>query len=133
MDYGDDASFNRQHNLAGFLAASRDGGHTWQNITTVGAFAGRFAAPMFVACGQNNAPCRAAHAGWLYVFFPGAFDDGSYWCQNDAFYLARVPETALANLSAYEYFAGLRSDVPQVLFWFYFLFYFIYLFWSRWC
>lgn len=96
MNYGDDPAFNRQHNLEGFIALVRvvrahqvselnsacitviyllqstDGGVTWTNTTAVGAFSGRLAAPVFVSCGQANAPC--ASLGFLYVFFPGAVD-----------------------------------------------------------
>jgi hypothetical protein len=112
INYGDDPMFNRQHNLAGFLMQSQDWGRSWQNVTAVGAFAGRFAAPMFVSCGQNNNPCRERNGGFLYVFFPGAFDNAAYWCQNDALFLARVPEASVGNLSSYEYFLGLTETGP---------------------
>jgi hypothetical protein len=66
MNYGDDVPFNRQHNLAGFVACVRrpvqlhngvsglfafskstDGGKTWANATAVGTvFSGRFSAPV---------------------------------------------------------------------------------------
>jgi hypothetical protein len=122
MNYGDDAGFNRQHNLGGFIAESADAGLTWRNATPVGgAFAGRFAAPAFVSCGRANAPCSAKDGGWLYVFFAGSFDDAAYWDNNDALFLARAPEAAPANASAYEYFCGLdaagaprwRADASQ--------------------
>ena len=87
MNYGDDPAFNRQHNLEGFIAMvsgrgardprcacdtrlplqSKDGGVTWTNTTAVGAFSGRLAAPVFVSCGQANAPC--AGLGFLYGGF----------------------------------------------------------------
>lgn len=108
MNYGDDSQFNRQHNLGGFIAQSTDGGATFTNVTDVGtAFSGRFSAPVFVSCGQNNDPCRTANAGFLYVFFQAGFDNNAYWCNNDAMFLARVPEVQLANLSAYEFYAGM--------------------------
>jgi hypothetical protein len=71
MNYGDDAAFNRQHNLGGFLAASTDGGRTFRNVTAVGVFSGVFAAPIFVSCGQNNSPCSDLSGGLLHVFFQG--------------------------------------------------------------
>jgi len=80
MNYGDDPSFNRQHNLAGFIAESKDGGHTFANVTAVGgAFLRQFALPSFVSCGQNNEPCRTLNAGWMFVYFQGGFDAASYW------------------------------------------------------
>jgi hypothetical protein len=107
MNYGDDAVFNRQHNLQGFIGLSKDGGRTWTNATLVGAFAGRFSAPVFVSCGQGNAPCAAKDGGLLYVFFPGSFDNGAYWDNNDAMFLARVAEASVLDAAAYEFFSGL--------------------------
>ena len=114
MNYGDDIGFNRQHNLAGFLSSSTDGGASWQNRTAVGAFSGRFSAPVFVSCGQANAPCSAKDAGLLYVFFPGADSNEAFWDNNDAMFLARVLEEQVLNASAYQFFAGLDgSSQPQ--------------------
>ena len=114
MNYGDDAGFNRQHNLGGFLAASTDSGLTWSNVTAVGAFAGRLAAPAFVSCGQANAPCSAKDGGLLYVFFPGASNDEAYWDNNDGLWLGRVLQVQLQNVSAYEYYVGLDgAGQPQ--------------------
>ena len=115
MNYGDDAVFNRQHNLAGFVARSTDGGASWANVTVVGdpALGGRFAAPVFVSCGKAyDGDCLAD--GVLYVFFPGAFDNAAYWDNNDAMFLARVAPAAVANLSAYEFFAGLDGGGAPV-------------------
>ena len=107
MNYGDDAAFARQHNLAGFVAASVDGGATWTNVTAVGAFAGRFAAPIFVSCGRAHDACADVDGGVAYVFFAGAFDDAAYWDNNDAMFLGRVAP-AEANIPAsYEFYAGL--------------------------
>jgi hypothetical protein len=106
MNYGDDADFNRQHNLAGFISSSSDGGKTWANITQVGAFSGKLSSPIFVSCGQNNEPCRTLFGGVLYVFFFGSFDDGAYWDNNDALFLSKVPEASLADLSEYLYYTG---------------------------
>ncbi len=108
MNYGDDVAFNRQHNLAGFVAESADNGATWRNVTAVGGpFVGRFAAPVFVSCGQANAPCAAKDGDILYVFFPGADDNQAYWDNNDAIFLARVPTAARAAPAEYEYYSGL--------------------------
>ena len=115
MNYGDDAGFNRQHNLGGFIARSLDNGQSWANATAVGAFAGRFAAPAFVSCGRANAPCSAKDGGWLYVFFPGSEDGAAYWDNNDALWLARVPEAAPTDAGQYQFFTGLdpESGAPQ--------------------
>jgi hypothetical protein len=117
MNYGDNNVFDRQHNLAGFLSRSDDM-RTFTNITAVGAFAGKFAAPIIPSCGQNNDPCRALNDGWLYLFFFGAFNDEAYWCNNDAMFLARISEAQFesGNLSALEYFTGFsntNSSQPQ--------------------
>lgn len=114
MNYGDDPTFNRQHNLGGFIAQSEDAGLTWGNATPVGAFSGRFSAPAFVSCGRANAPCSAKDGGWLYVFFPGAVDNAAYWDNNDGLWLARVPQAKPTNASAFEYFCGLEAGgVPR--------------------
>ena len=112
INYGFDSTlFVRQHNLAGFVAASSDGGRSWANITAVGAFPGRFAAPVFTSCGRG-APCPDPDlpgVQWTYVFFTGsAYNDASYWESGDAHYLARVAPTAdaLARPAAYQYYAG---------------------------
>lgn len=83
QNYGDDPVFNRQHNLQGFLAASYDGGVTWTNTSVVGALPGRFATPVPISCGQANAPCSATDGDLTYIFFPGTFNDASYWDGND--------------------------------------------------
>lgn len=106
MNYGDDAVFNRQHNLAGFVAVSRDSGATWTNGTPPGElFQRQLAAPVFVSCGRaNNGDCLAD--GFLYVFFPGAFDGAAYWDNNDGFWLARVPPGGALITSQYQWFVG---------------------------
>jgi len=100
----------RQHDIVGFVAASTDGGATWANVTAVGAFPGRFAAPTFTNCGAGGA-CRDPdmNVSWTYVFFTGsAYDDFSYWENGDAHFLARVaPDAAsVATPAAYHYFCG---------------------------
>lgn len=118
MNYGDDAAFNRQHNLAGFLATSVDGGATWANATPVGTptFSGALAAPVFVSCGQANGPCAAKDGGYIYAFFPGAFDGQAYWDNNDAMFLGRVPNASYADVGAWDFFVGLDgAGAPQWL------------------
>jgi len=109
MNYGDDTVFNRQHNLAGFVARSVDGGVTWSNATVVGdpALMGRFSAPVFVSCGRAYDDPQCLADGVLYVFFPGAFNNEAFWDNNDAMFLARVAPGSVANLSAYEFFSGI--------------------------
>ncbi len=68
----------------------------------MGAFPGRFSAPVFVSCGQANDACTAKDDGFLYVFFPGAFDDNAYWDNNDAMFLARVPVADVSQAGAYQ-------------------------------
>jgi len=60
VTYGRDSTlFVRQHDLAGFVAASSDNGSTWANVTSVGAFPGRFSAPTFTNCGPGSALPRS--------------------------------------------------------------------------
>ena len=110
INYGDDPAFERQHNLAGFVGrANTRNLSSWANLTSVGSFSGRFAAPVFVSCGRaNDGDCLAD--GVLYVFFPGSFNDESYWDNNDAHFLARVAPSSVADPSAYEFFTGLNDE-----------------------
>ena len=110
-NYGTDSTlFVRQHDIVGFVVASTDGGTTWTNVTAVGAFPGRFAAPTFTNCGPGGA-CRDPDSSleWVYAFFTGsAFNDFTYWENGDAHFLARVaPDAAsVSNPAAYQYYAG---------------------------
>jgi hypothetical protein len=111
MNYGDDVVFNRQHNLAGFIAESYDGGVTWTNTTIVGRlFIGRFSAPVFISCGQANIPCQEKDGDILYVFFPGSINNQAYWDNNDAMFLAQVPTDSRSDMTKYSFFAGLNND-----------------------
>ena len=110
MNRGGDRVYRLQLEIDQFQ--SEDGGLTWANTTAVGAFSGQFAAPVFVSCGQANAPC--ANFSFLYVFFPGALDGGAYWDNNDAMFLARVSPENVDNAAAYEFFVGFDSEnTPQ--------------------
>lgn len=114
ITYGQDSTlFIRQHDLAGFIAASTDRGATWANVTAVNSFPGRFAAPMFASCGPGL-PCVDADGfTWTYAFFTGsAFNDFAYWENGDAHYLARVPPALIANPAAYQYFVGYSGGAP---------------------
>ena len=109
QNYGDDAGFNRQHNLAGFVAVSSDLGVTWRNATPSDAFLGRFAAPVFVyPCGASSASC-ATQDPWVYSFFPGAYDNSAYWDNNDALFLSRVAADSYTSPADYEFFVGLNG------------------------
>jgi len=111
MNYGDDAGFNRQHNIVGFIARSTDGGISWTNVTTPGElFSGRFASPVFVSCGRaNDQGCL--QDGYQYIFFPASFDGQSYWDNNDCAYLARaLPGETLWQPSSYTFFSGFSAD-----------------------
>ena len=112
ISYGGDSTLLvRQHDIVGFVAASSDSGKSWANVTPVGAFPGRFAAPTFTSCGRG-APCRDPDSTleWTYTFFTGsAFNDWTYWENGDAHFLARVAPGSVASPSAYQYFAGLSG------------------------
>lgn len=106
---GEDAAFNRQVNLAGFLARSDDGGLTWTNATdpTDARAGGRFAAPVLVSCGRAYAaPC--APDGMLYALFFAGYDGRAYWDNNDVAYVGRVPlaSAAAGGWGAWTYYAG---------------------------
>lgn len=109
INYGTDLSFTRQTNIGGFVVSSTDSGVTWANVTAVGAFPGRFGAPVFVSCGRAFDACQQVDNGTVYVFFPGSFDDTSYWDNNDAMYLARTTQDHVAAVSQYQYFSGLNG------------------------
>ena len=109
ITYGQDSTlFVRQHDLAGFIVKSTDSGRSWTNVTAVGAFPGRFAAPTFVNCGPGAA-CQDPDSSlmWVYTFFTGAsWNDFAYWENGDAHFLARVAPESVENAAAYQYFAG---------------------------
>ena len=115
INYGTDSTlFVRQHDITGFIAASTDNGLTWNNVTSVTGFPGRFSAPTFTSCGQGL-PCRDPDSNleWTYVFFTGAgFNDFTYWENGDASYLARVAPVpaSITSPAAYQYFAGPSAD-----------------------
>jgi Domain of unknown function (DUF4185) len=120
ITYGQDSTlFIRQHDLAGFIAASTDLGKTWTNVTAVGAFPGRFSAPTFVNCGPGL-PCTdpdTPSLSWIYVFFTGAsWNDFTYWENGDGHFLARVAPSSVETASAYQYYVGMsggNSPRPQ--------------------
>jgi len=110
ITYGQDATlFVRQHDLAGFIVKSTDDGRTWSNVTAVGAFPGRFAAPTFVNCGPGL-PCADPDSStltWVYAFFTGAsWNNAAYWENGDAHFLARVAPESVENAAAFQYFVG---------------------------
>ena len=113
ITYGQDSTlFVRQHDLAGFIAMSRDAGRTWTNATPVGAFPGRFAAPTFVNCGPGL-PCGdpdSSALSWVYAFFTGAsWNNYAYWENGDAHFLARVAPGSVTNAAAYQYYVGMSG------------------------
>jgi hypothetical protein len=108
QNYGTDPSFNRQTNVEGWIITSDDHGRTWNREATDQRdfLSGRVASAHFLQYGQG----AATPDGWLYVYFPGASDDGnSYWENGDYVLLGRVRPERVLDRSAWEFFV--RPDV----------------------
>lgn len=109
QNYGDNPFFGRQHNLSGWIVRSEDGGKTFDHtVTPTDFFSGRLASCHFLQFGQGYANARDEY---VYAFFPCDLEDGqSYWENNDALLLGRVPKTQILNRAAWEFYS---SDTPS--------------------
>jgi hypothetical protein len=107
MNYGDNPSFNRQHNLNGWIITSTDFGKTWKlDATKQNFFEGRVASAHFIQFGRDNAD---APDDYVYAYFPAADDGNAYWENNDYLLLGRVPSDQIMVRSAWRFFAGQES------------------------
>ena len=106
-NYGDNPSFNRQHNIQAWIITSTDHGRNWDLSTTpTDFFTGRLASPHFIQFGQDYAGARDEY---IYASFPAADDGSSYWENGDYLLLGRVPKLELLRRSAWRFYAGLGS------------------------
>ena len=110
FNYGDDSDFNRQRYGPAWITRSLDGGNTWDD-TGAPVFAGRLSAPRLIQFGQAFSKSRD---GLVYVLFPYAAGNASFFECNDAVLLGRVAQGAVMDRGAYEFFMGLDgSGAPQ--------------------
>ena len=104
QNYGDNPSFNRQHNVDAWLLRSTSAGKTWVNGTAPHSLTGRFASPCFLQQGKANVLAD----GYVYMYFPAAVDGNAYWCQNDGMLLARARQADLFNYSRWQVVVDLK-------------------------
>ena len=106
FNYGDDPAFNRQRYGPAWIVRSKDFGVTWDDVDAP-VFAGRLAAPRFISAGKAYAD---APDGFVYVYFPGTEGNASFFENNGAVWLGRVPIGLIWQRGAYEFFVGLGGD-----------------------
>ena len=113
QNYGDQPLFSRQHNLFGWIVTSRGRGKSFDAAATPqDFFNGRLASCHFLQFGRGYSGARD---GFVYAYFPCDLEDGqSYWENNDALLLGRVPKERLLERDAWEFYA---SDSPAVPAW----------------
>ena len=111
QNYGDNPFFGRQHNLFGWIVRSTDGGKTFDPAATAqDFFTGRLASCHFLQFGRGYSGARD---GYVYAYFPCDLEDGqSYWENNDALLLGRVPKERLLERDAWEFYASDSPDAP---------------------
>ena len=105
QNFGDNPTFNRQHNVDAWIVKSEDQGKTWQNGTEPHSLTRRFTSPCFVQQGQDH---RLSPDGLIYMHFPAAADGKAYWCQNDGMLLARAQPSDLLDYSKWEVVVSLQ-------------------------
>jgi Domain of unknown function (DUF4185) len=112
MNYGDNPSFNRQHNLNGWIITSTDFGKTWKlDATRQDFFTGRVASAHFIQYGKDDAD---APDGYVYADFPSADDGHSYWENGDSLLLGRVPKDRILERSAWQFYAGRQPSGQEL-------------------
>ena len=110
MNYGDDPSFNRQHNLQGCIAFSNDFGKTWSvKSSTWPFFDSQLAAPEFVQFGMGNHLAKERDFQ-VYAFFPSSVNGRSYWDNNDVILLGRSQSAdTILHHDSWEFFSGFQT------------------------
>jgi len=105
MNYGDNPTFNRQRNIHGWIITSEDYGRTWDmTATPVDFFAGRLSSAHFLQFGKSY---EGARDEFVYAYFPGGDDGGSYWCNGDFILLGRVPRDKILERDKWEFLNGI--------------------------
>jgi len=103
-NYGDNPSFNRQHNINAWIITSTDFGKTWnRSATPEDFFTGRLASPHFLQFGKDYSSARDEY---VYAYFPAADDGNSYWENGDYLLLGRVPKDKILARGAWEFYTG---------------------------
>lgn len=111
QNYGDNPLFGRQHNLYGWIMRSTDGGMHFERVTERRFFEGRLSSCHFLQFGRGY---EGARDGYVYAYFPCDLEDGqSYWENNDALLLGRVPRDRICERDAWEFYAADGADAPR--------------------
>jgi hypothetical protein len=107
-NYGDNPSFNRQHNIQAWIITSTDYGKTWKlDDSPTNMFTGRLASPHFIQFGRDYAGARDE---FVYAYFSCADDGQSYWENGDQMLLGRVNRYRLLERQAWEFYTGLDGS-----------------------
>lgn len=111
QNYGENPLFSRQRNYHGWIVTSTDGGKSFDGgATPSNFFTGRLSSCHFLQFGRGY---RGARDGYVYAYFPCDLDDGgSYWENNDALLLGRVPKEQILNRGAWTFYCGETPDAP---------------------
>ena len=112
QNYGDNPLFGRQHNLYGWIMVSENEGKTFDAaVTDTEFFTGRLASCHFLQFGRGY---EGARDGYVYAYFPYDEEDGqSYWENNDAILLGRVPKDEILVREAWEFFCSEDPAKPE--------------------
>ena len=112
QNYGEAPQFCRQKNYHGWIVTSKDGGRSFDcDATPTHFFEGRLSSCHFLQFGRGY---RGARDGYVYAYFPCDLDDGcSYWENNDALLLGRVPKARILDREAWEFFCSSDPGTPQ--------------------
>ena len=103
-NYGDNPTFNRQHNMNAWIITSTDYGKTWnREATSVNFFTGRLASPHFLQFGKDYEEARDE---FIYAYFPGADDGNSYWENGNYLLLGRVPKYSILERDQWKFYIG---------------------------
>lgn len=110
MNFGDNPSFNRQHNISSWIITSDDNGNTWnREATRQDFFDGRLASPHFIQFGQDY---EGARDEFVYAYFPAATDGNSYWCNGDYLLLGKVRRDRILERDAWTFYSGDEHGQP---------------------
>lgn len=111
QNYGDNPYFCRQRNLHGWIVRSTDAGRSFDPETTPrDFFRGRLSSCHFLQFGRGYSGARDSY---VYAYFPCDLEDGgSYWENNDALLLGRVPKEKLTVRDSWEFYCGKDSLHP---------------------
>lgn len=112
QNYGDNPLFNRQRNHHGWIVTSDDGGKTFnQEATSSHFFEGKLYSCHFLQFGRGY---RGARDSYVYAYFPYDRENGrSYWENNDALLLGRVPKDRILERGQWEFYCSQEGKKPE--------------------